>query len=149
MKKNKPTSKLNTEIAPSGYRYFLKRDPADPDLKWSELLIHAYIVQQARKEGYLLIGGAEQGQRSMASGARLKACGMAAGNPDLTFYLVGGKSAYVELKTLSGKLSKDQIHHHEEMKKRGHSVKVIYASCPADGWEQVVEYIRGVEWTEA
>lgn len=46
--------------------------------------------------------------RSKATGARLKAMGVMAGAPDLIAVLPGGRCAFMEVKSLSGRQSKEQ-----------------------------------------
>lgn len=47
------------------------------------------------------------------------------GAPDRVCFFPGGKTAWVELKTLTGKLSRTQIHEIETLRKLGADVRVI------------------------
>lgn len=123
---------------------FLGKDPADPSHIWSEIFIQAYIVQEALKAGLTLAAGMEQGKRSKLSGARAKASGMAAGEPDLRFYLPMGQIKLIELKTKDGKLNDAQKLRIPKLKELGYAVSVVYAESPMDGWLQVKEILGNV-----
>ncbi len=126
---------LNPDGTP--IKKFLGKDPEDTKHKWSESFIQMFIIQEARRAGYIITGSMEQGLRSKSSGGKAKAQGMTAGMPDMLIWRSGGKLKCVELKTLDGKLSPAQIEFHGTLKGLGYSVDVVYASCPMDGWKQV------------
>lgn len=131
-----------TLLYKTGGGKFLGKDPWDTGIDWSEDYIQMYIVQEARKGGYLVVAGCEQAQRNAMSASRNKAMGMTAGNPDLTWMLENGKVVFTELKTLTGRLSDVQTDFHSELKKRGHDVYTIYAKTPGEGWELVQAKLR-------
>ena len=110
--------------------------------KWSEDHIQMYIVQESRREGYDVVARLEAACRSKRLGAKLKACGMVSGEPDLCFYLPGGKIKMVELKVAKGKKSKNQQKRHEKLWSLGYDVCTIYADSPVNGWSQVRDYLR-------
>lgn len=113
---------------------FLGQDPVDFSHKWEEWHIQAYVVQEARREGFLVTADMAAGQRSPLMA---KAVGLLAGHPDLSFWLQGGRIVLVELKTSRGKLSKAQKRHQEALAVLGHAVHTVFATCPVDGWEKV------------
>lgn len=116
---------------------FLGRDPSSEDKPWSESLIQCYIVQEARRTGYVVTGSMEQGHRSKSAGGRAKAQGMQAGMPDMLYWLPNGVIRCIELKTTTGVLSNAQIEFHKILGNLGHSVNVVYAKTPSDGWNKV------------
>lgn len=115
--------------------HFLNKDPSDTTYPWLEWHIQAYIVQELRRMGYLVIGDMAAGKRNPGMA---KAVGLIAGHPDLSIWLSLGRVVLVELKTSKGRLSKEQIAHHEKLTNMGHSVHTIYANCPMDGLNQVL-----------
>lgn len=133
------------KLCASGYPEFLGKDPADETVEWSESTVQAYIVMQSRRAGYKCAGGMEQGARGGSAGARAKAAGLTAGEPDVRFYMSGGRVVFVELKLAKGgRLSDVQVVYHEMLRGLGHMVFVVYAKSPVDGWEQVRDILEGV-----
>lgn len=129
------------KLCASGYPEFLGKDPADETVGWSESVIQSYLVMQSRRAGYKCAGGMEQGARGGSAGARAKANGLTAGEPDLRIYLDGGRLIFIELKLVSGRLSDVQVVYHEMLRGLGHMVFVVYAKSPVDGWNQVMEIL--------
>lgn len=132
---------LNPDGTPINKK-FLGKDPEDINIKWSESFIQMFIIQEARRSGYIITGSMEQGLRSKSSGGKAKANGMTAGMPDMLIWLSGNNLKCIELKTKDGKLSPSQKEFHLILRNLGFSVNVIYASCPMDGWKQVKEIIN-------
>ena len=71
--------------------------------------------------------GLEGAKRHPAEQARMKAMGMQSGHPDITLYLPHGKTIFIELKTLKGRVSDNQKERHETLKKLGFDVHVLKA----------------------
>lgn len=113
---------------------FLNKDPSDNSIAWPELLIQAYIIQQARRDGWLVAGDQNAGKRNPGTAA---ASGILAGAPDMRFFCPGGWLMQIELKTVKGKLSPVQKTILAQMSALGFVVHVVYADCPASGWKQV------------
>jgi len=118
--------------------HFLNKDPADLAYPWLEWHIQAYIVQEIRRMGYLVIGDMAAGKRNPGMA---KAVGLIAGHPDLSIWLPLGRVVLVELKTAKKRLSKEQVEHHSKLATLGHTVHTIHASCPADGLKQILTLI--------
>jgi len=122
--------------------HFLNHDPTSLEFPWMEWHIQAYIVQELRRLGYMVIGDMAAGKRNPG---KAKAVGLIAGHPDLSIWLSGGRVVLVELKRAKrhgGKLSKDQIDHHAKLETLGHHVYVIYAETPDDGLNQVMAILN-------
>src|SRR5574343_993054 len=119
---------------------FLGRDSADTSHKWPEWALQAYVVQEARRSGFMVIGDMAQGKRNPS---KAKSQGLLAGHPDLSFWLSGGRVALMELKTATGVLSEAQRAHHAKLAVLGHKVYVIYGASPLDTWEQVQGVLDG------
>lgn len=122
---------------------FLGKDPADGSHTWSEDYIQMFIIQEARRAGYMVTAAMEQGKRSKGQGGRAKAMGMTAGVPDTFWWLPNGQIKLIELKTDKGALSPRQKEFHKTIKELGHSVYTVYAQTPMDGWNQVKEILDG------
>lgn len=133
------------KLCASGYPEFLGKDPSDEGVEWDETgHIQPFVVMMARRAGYLIYGGMEQGARSLGAGARAKANGMTKGWPDTTWILFGGKVGWIEYKLWGGVVSPEQKGIHEAMRERGHNVTVIWAKSPVNAWSQSLEWIRTV-----
>jgi len=85
------------------------------------------------------------GRRSARDGARRKALGMAAGEPDLRIYLDGGRIVFIEMKTARGQLSKSQKQRIKALRDRDHIAYVVKAETPANAVDQVVDIITSIE----
>ncbi len=72
-------------------------------------------------------------------GAILKAMGIIAGHPDLTFYY-NCKVYFIELKTFKGELSEAQIKQHQRLKNQGFEVRVFYT----DTGIEVIEFLKNI-----
>lgn len=69
---------------------------------------------------------ANGGSRSKRTAGRMKALGVVPGIPDLAFTLADGRSAYMELKAMGGRLSPEQ--------------RLFQSKCEAMGVEHAVVY---------
>lgn len=118
---------------------FLGRDPATG--VWLEWQIQAYIIQEARRAGYDNLV-ADREEAGKVRGARGKAMGRRAGEPDMRLYLTGGRVVHIELKAENGVVSEEQEKRHSELMALGHKVHVVWAANPEDGWNQVREIIE-------
>ncbi len=114
---------------------FLGRDPTQG--KWLEWQIQAYIVQEARREGYFIEGDQNQAKRGYGAANRAKVCGMQAGTPDIRVLIFPKKIVFIELKKTNNGLSQDQIEWHDIAKWHGIKTYVVYADTPDEGWHQV------------
>ncbi len=119
----------------------LRTDPGDASYPWQEWHTQSYIIQEARRVGWMIIGSMEQAERKNAGKA--KACGLTAGEPDMRVYLSRGRVVFIELKKLvGGVVSKVQEEYHAALKELGHMVRVVYAASPLDGWHKVKEILE-------
>jgi hypothetical protein len=91
-----------------------------------------------RRRGIVFAADQNEGRRSPRDGARRKAMGMTAGEPDLRIYLPGGRVLFVELKAKRGHLSPAQEWRQEQLRALGHRVETVYAKTPADAVDQVL-----------
>lgn len=118
---------------------FLGRNIFDTTPPWPEWALQAYVVQEARRMGLLVIGDMAAGKRNPGMA---KAVGLIAGHPDLSFWLPGGLVVLIEMKTEIGKLSSKQMEHHERLKALGFYVYTVYANCPGQAWDLVREALN-------
>lgn len=79
----------------------------------------------------------EGSHKGKAGGAKAKATGQVSGEPDLRYYLTGGRLILVELKVTGGKLSAAQVKRHKVLRALGFVIYVIFADSPVNGWNQV------------
>ncbi len=119
---------------------FLNRDETIG--KWREWEIQAYIIQEARREGYFIEGDQNQAKRSFGAAARAKVCGMQSGTPDIRILKYPNRMIFVELKVLKNDLSQPQIEWHDLAKWNGFEVYTVYADNPGSGWKQVKEILK-------
>ena len=117
---------------------FLGRLITEPAKEW---ICQSYIVQEARRAGYTVTACQEQGKRSMATAGKAKASGMTAGVPDLLWWLPEGRLCGMELKTADGRLNDAQRQFHAQAASLGHSIEVIYANSPLDGWTKTLSWL--------
>jgi len=115
---------------------FLNKDPANAYLKWSELLIQAFIVMMARKDGYT-VHGDQNGSSKTMKGKMESGLSALTGWPDLCFILPSGP-LWIELKKKGKGLSTEQKELHPIMKAAGCKVYVVKAESPMDGWIKVL-----------
>lgn len=79
-------------------------------------------------------------KRSPREGARLKAMGMVSGVDDLLLFFYPKTTVLVEIKTLKGSLSPDQIRWHDATKKRGFHRHTIQT----DDWQVAVQELEQI-----
>lgn len=120
---------------------FLGKDADDKTIDWSEDRIQMYIAQKSKQGGYLFAASLEGVHKSKQSAGKAKAMGMVAGEPDLRYYIPGGKLIFIELKNAVGKLTKSQEERIPLLQENGFQVNVVKAETPADGWRQVKEIL--------
>lgn len=122
---------------------FLGKDPSDESIEWKETYhLQTYVVQEAKRAGYLLSGSHDE--RSGGRGSKAKATGLVAGEPDLRFYLPSGKVVFIELKTKDGTLSKVQKAYHQLLKELGFEVYTVFGKSPEHTWTAVKALLEGV-----
>lgn len=95
----------------------------------TEYQLQCEVVKWLRGEELCFTCGQEGFHKT--AGARQKAHeqGMEAGQPDLTIFLEGGKTLFIELKIAKGSLSQSQKDRHEVLKEKGFEVMVVKTDC--------------------
>jgi hypothetical protein len=121
-------------------KLFMGRDPSKG--LWREWAIQAYIIQNARREGYFIEGDQNSAKRSYGATARAKACGMQNGTTDIRLILPEGRVKWIEIKKHYNKLSPDQEKWHARAEELGHDVTTIFADTPAEGWQKFKELMK-------
>lgn len=101
------------------------------DVAWSEDDHQLAVVQWLRQNGYDVAADQNAGRRSARDGARRKALGMVAGEPDLRVYLPDSKLLLIEMKRWKGRLSEEQKVRHPALASLGHRVVVVAERTPA------------------
>lgn len=125
------------------YPLFLGRRPDDGAIKWAEWEVQSWVSTQCHRSGLCFAASMEGSHKGKAGGAKAKATGQIAGEPDLRFYLPGGVCLFIELKVGDGKLSKAQIERHAALRERGFGVHVVYAQSPVHAWELIRVALMG------
>jgi hypothetical protein len=111
-------------------------------IKWSEDDLQMAIAQYLRRAGICFAADQNAGRRSLRDGARRKAMGMTAGEPDIRLYLPGGRCVFIELKAKTGSVSPEQKARHEELRAMGFVVHVIKSSTPEDAIEKLIDILK-------
>ena len=83
------------------------------------------------------------GFRGRNAAVKLKAAGMAAGEPDIRLYFFGGTLRCLEMKGAEGSLTASQEKRFPLLRALGFQIDVVEASTPADAARQAVELVRG------
>jgi hypothetical protein len=105
---------------------------ARADIPGREDHLQMAVSTVLRRQGIVFAADQNEGRRSPRDGARRKAMGMTAGEPDLRIYLPGGRVLFVELKTKRGRLSDAQEWRQEQLRALGHRVETVYAATPSE-----------------
>lgn len=90
----------------------------------------------------LFVGGMEAGKRGPRAQVQALATGLTAGHPDLTIFLPGGRTYFIENKVGKGRLSSAQIDRHAALRKLGYTVEVLRATTIDDAAAQAVALVR-------
>lgn len=83
-----------------------------------------------------------EGKKKIQYAAKLKRMGLRAGVPDYWIGLNGGKSIFIELKTLKGAVSPSQKIIHAILKAFGFTVYLVRSDVPKDAANQVLKIIE-------
>ena len=83
------------------------------------------------------------GFRGRNAAVKLKAAGMAAGEPDVRLYFHGGVLRCLEMKGAEGSLTDSQEKRFPLLRALGFQIDVVEASSPDEAARQVVELVRG------
>jgi hypothetical protein len=83
------------------------------------------------------------GYRGRNAAVKLKAAGMAAGEPDVRLYFFGGALKAIEFKGEEGSLTDSQEKRFPLLRALGFEIEVVEASTPEDAARQAVETVRG------
>ena len=123
--------------------------PWDLPMKWKEDDIQMAVSETLRRmeietNAFTFAADQNAGRRSWKMGAKLKAMGMRAGEPDVRIYLGDGQMVHVELKTKKGSLSSSQRDRHELLRGLGHEIYVVKAGTPAEAVESVLNILLPV-----
>lgn len=128
----------------SGLSKLLKHDWSDNTINWLEEDMQQAIIMRMKQRGdygykFRIVGDMNAGKRNKTTGARLKATGMQAGEPDMRIYVKYGRIVFVELKRLGNKASAAQSYWHEILQGLGFDVWIITADTPAYAVEKMHE----------
>lgn len=115
--------------------------PAEP-LEWE------LQAEQCRRlkniPNVLFVGGMEAGKRGPRAQVQALATGLTAGHPDLTIFLPGGRTYFIENKVGKGRLSSAQADRHEKLRNAGFVVEVIRATSTDEAGDKIENLVR--EW---
>lgn len=113
-----------------------------PVLEWE--LQAEQCARLRRIPGVLFVGGMESGKRGPRARVQALATGLTAGHPDLTIFLPGGRTYFIENKVGKGRLSTAQMERHEKLRKAGFVVEVIRATSKEEAGDKIEAMVR--EW---
>ena len=105
--------------------------------KITESRLQYEVVQWAQDNNYFCFHCPNGEKRDVITGNKLMAMGVKRGVPDLIFILDNGRVVWVELKLLSGKLSKYQINFKKILLQKNQD----YLLVQADSKEDAVDYL--------
>lgn len=114
----------------------------DATVAWSEDDLQMAVVRTLRRLGVLYATDPNPGRQSKQSGARRKALGLVAGEPDIRLYFNRGRIVFVELKRWRGTVSDDQKERHKALRGLGNVVHILRAKTPADAVDQIVAIVQ-------
>ena len=118
---------------------------AAPVLEWE---LQAEQCRRLRRmPGVLFVGGMEAGKRGPRAQVQALATGLTAGHPDLTIFLPGGRTYFIENKVGNGRLSPAQMDRHEKLRKAGFIVEVIRATSKDEAGDKIEATVLG--WLSA
>ncbi|QDP62927.1 MAG: hypothetical protein Unbinned5081contig1002_32 [Prokaryotic dsDNA virus sp.] len=103
----------------------------------TEARLQYEIVMWAQEQGYYCFHCPNGEKRDKITAGKLMAMGVRAGVPDLIFILPEGKTVWVELKLMKGKLSKVQEKFKTILLQKNHD----YILVQADEKEQALNYL--------
>lgn len=122
---------------------------ADYKRSSKELQIHiavAALLRLAADPRTIWYHPANEGERSVAAGAKLKAMGMLPGVADFALVLPGGQGAFLEIKTLDGDQSPEQRAFEALCVKAGVPYAVAHsldeAKAILEGWQALRSNVR-------
>lgn len=98
---------------------------------------------KAGRKSFTIAADMNSARRSPNESVKAKATGIAAGDPDLRFYLPNGALRMIEYKNAEGTLSKDQRIRHPLLAALGHTVVVLKASTEEEAASRTVDLVRG------
>ncbi len=103
----------------------------------------ARLEQKNRPDLALLFAIPNGGQRNPIVGAKLKAEGVKAGIPDLCLPVSrhGFHALYIELKTTTGRMQKNQIEWQQALNEAGNLAVTCYGWIHAK--DSIIEYLKG------
>lgn len=149
------TTVQTTRIAGAKVRIVTTTSAAGTSVKVKAAPLDEWILQAAAVRAlkampeythqFLLAGDFNAARRSMREQVKAKATGLTSGEHDLRLYMTGGRLGLIEYKNAEGKLAKDQITRHADLRSLGFSLQaVIKASTEAEAAERTVALVR--EW---
>lgn len=97
-----------------------------------------------RMPDVLFVGGMEAGKRGPRAQVQALATGLTAGHPDLTIFLSGGRTYFIENKVGNGRISPAQTDRHEKLRKAGFVVEVIRATSKDEAGDKIEALV--LEW---
>jgi hypothetical protein len=111
-----------------------------PELEWR--LQAGQVSALRRMRNVLVAGGMEAGKRGPKAQVQALATGLTAGHPDLTIFLPGGRTCFIENKVGNGRLSPAQVQRHADLRRLGFTVEVVRATTVEDATDQAVALVH-------
>lgn len=127
----------------NGTRVIRAANTNTPEWKLQSAQVRALRSMPEHGREFLLVGGMEAGKRGPRAAVQAQATGLTAGHPDLTIFLRGGWCAFIENKTMSGRVSPAQRERHAALTELGFSVEVVRAATEQEAAAKAVELVRG------
>lgn len=115
-----------------------------PELEWKlqAAAVRALKAMPEYGRQFLLAGDQAAAKRGPRAQMQALATGLTPGDPDLRLYLPGGRVAFIEYKTSTGRLSPAQKQRHADMARLGHTVEVVAAATEEECAAATVQLVR-------
>lgn len=133
----------STRTLKNGTRVIRAANTNTPEWKLQAAQVRALRAMPEHGREFLLVGGMEAGKRGPRAAVQAQATGLTAGHPDLTLFFRGGRCAFIENKTMTGRVSPAQRERHAELAKLGFDVEVVRAATEQEAAAMAVELVRG------
>lgn len=157
-KRTTQTTRLNgkrvrivTTVTANGTKVTVKAAPVleiDLQIEAVKLLkrMPEYVADASKvKPGTFTLAADQNGSgfRGRNAAVKLKAAGMAAGEPDVRLYFFGGVIRMIEMKGEEGSLTASQESRFPLLRALGFEIAIIEAAVPEDAARQAVALVRG------
>lgn len=131
----------------NGTRVIRPANTNTPEWRLQAAQVRALRAMPEYGREFLLAGGMEASKRGPRAAVQAQATGLTAGHPDLTIFFRGGRCAFIENKTMAGRVSPAQRQRHAALQALGFDVAIVRAATEAEAAGQAVALVS--QWLAA